>query len=252
MHVSFQGQYNSFSELPYLGSGYQEEEVIENAVKRRNEKSGILSEILEFDIQNLACISFSIMKIGHASRKITILDVGGGLGAHYLEAKRHFPHVEFVWDIVETPAMAQAGREHFSSDNLRFFDSIDDLVPNTYDVILMSSVLQYMEYPDRFLEKILKMKSENIIINRQMFLMPQNLYKDNILMIQMVDEINQSGNRRNIFKSPYWMLSMWKFIGLAQDNFEKIDFWKCHFDASYVINDKMSVHPLGFYLTNRK
>jgi putative methyltransferase (TIGR04325 family) len=69
--------------------------------------------------------------------------------------------------VIEQAHYVQAGREHIQDETLRFYSSIDNcLAENKPNVILLSSVLQYLPDPKAIIVNILKINAPVLIIDR--------------------------------------------------------------------------------------
>ncbi len=63
--------------------------------------------------------------------------------------------------------MAAAGRENFENAELRFFTTLDDaLRAGKPDVVLLSSVLQYLERPYALLEELGRLEGAALVVDR--------------------------------------------------------------------------------------
>jgi putative methyltransferase (TIGR04325 family) len=100
--------------------------------------------------------------------RLNVLDYGGSLGSTYFQNKKFLDLLEEVnWCIVEQPGFVKAGLEDFASDSLHFFPTIEAcMVKFKIDVILLSSVLQYLEEPYILLDKLKSLRINNVIIDR--------------------------------------------------------------------------------------
>jgi len=100
--------------------------------------------------------------------RLSVLDFGGSLGSSYFQHRQFFDGLTDIrWSVVEQPHFVQAGRQYIQNENLRFYETICECEefekPN---VILLSSVLQYLEKPDEFLGSILKTAANVLIIDK--------------------------------------------------------------------------------------
>ena len=97
---------------------------------------------------------------------IRVLDVGGGGGDYFRQFQEFAPQINFDWTVLETPAMAEAMSNEFGQNltNLRWVSSMEN-TEEIYDVVLCSSVLQYVAKPTELLGTLVE-KSEFLIINR--------------------------------------------------------------------------------------
>lgn len=120
---------------------------------------------------------------------LCVLDFGGSLGSSYYQ-NRNFLHTldNLTWCVVEQNDFVECGKKHFENGHLKFYYNVDEcLLNNKPDVILLSSVLQYLEKPYEWIEKFISLGIKNIIIDRTAFIagaediltvqtVPQNIY----------------------------------------------------------------------------
>ena len=70
------------------------------------------------------------------------------------------------WCVVEQPLFASCGRENFQSDELRFFENLENcLATERPDIAILSSVLPYVERPHALLETVAR-SVPRVIIDR--------------------------------------------------------------------------------------
>ena len=99
-------------------------------------------------------------------QSIRVLDFGGGGADYFYQFQKFAPHFNLDWTVLETPSLAEAMQRELGQGqtNLRWVDSFEKL-SESYDVVLCSSVLQYLENPFEVLAELVK-KSQFLIINR--------------------------------------------------------------------------------------
>jgi putative methyltransferase (TIGR04325 family) len=122
---------------------------------------------------------------------LRVLDFGGAFGSTYMQNRVLLDKLQHVeWHIVEQPHIVDLGRKEFSSSVLHFWHNIEDcLDAHEIDVILFSSVLQYMQNPYEIISKAVKFNTSGIIIDRTPFAeqgeritiqhVPEKIYKAN-------------------------------------------------------------------------
>ena len=84
-----------------------------------------------------------------------VVDYGGSLGSSYFQ-NRYLLNgsISLNWNIVEQKHFVDCGREFIQDQNLNFFYTIEEALLNAKpDVLLLSSVIQYLEKPYEFIEK---------------------------------------------------------------------------------------------------
>jgi putative methyltransferase (TIGR04325 family) len=151
-------------------SGYESVNVVEPVVAaaRRVQNDSESSTFSNSRYQQIAaamlyCISQGRFNTGEPVR---VLDVGGG-GADYFHHFQTFaPQINFDWTVLETPAMAEAMSNEFGQNlsNLRWTSSTEN-TNEIYDVVLCSSVFQYVKNPVELLATLVS-KSGFLIVNR--------------------------------------------------------------------------------------
>ena len=151
-------------------SGYESVNVIEPVVTaaRRVQIDSQISNFSTSRYQQIAAGMLYCVSQGRFSsaESIRVLDVGGG-GADYFHQFQEFaPQINFDWTVLETPAMAEAMSNEFGQNlsNLRWVNSIEK-TNEIYDVVLCSSVFQYVENPFELLATLVA-KSRFLIVNR--------------------------------------------------------------------------------------
>jgi putative methyltransferase (TIGR04325 family) len=143
--------------------------------------------------------------------RMNVLDFGGSLGSTYFQNKKFLDSlVEVNWCIVEQPHFVRTGSNNFSDARLHFYYTIDEaLQVYPADVVILSSVIQYLEFPYALLDDIFSKNVRFIIIDQTRF-------------------FKTKGDRITIQKVPWWIYKAkypcWFF------NLER---FKQHFASSY-------------------
>ena len=105
-----------------------------------------------------------IIKTLYKDNKINICDFGGSLGSLYFQNIDYLDQNKITWNIVEQKKYVKYASSKLSIKNLNFFLTIDEVFKKKIDLVILSSVLHYLEFPDYLLDKISKKKIENLII----------------------------------------------------------------------------------------
>ena len=96
-----------------------------------------------------------------------VLDFGGGLGVGYFRLSPIVPGAIASWRVIEKPHVADYGTRHFGDDKLSFWRSLPEATRGWLpDIVIISSVLEYL--PDRYdvLTKLGSLKPGEIIVDR--------------------------------------------------------------------------------------
>jgi putative methyltransferase (TIGR04325 family) len=104
--------------------------------------------------------------------RLNVMDFGGSLGSTYYQNRYFLDSLpELNWSIIEQPGFVDVGRKEFAGDRLSFFYSVEECLKSVeIDVILLSSVLQYIEKPYSLLDKLISVNSKFILIDRTPFI----------------------------------------------------------------------------------
>lgn len=122
--------------------------------------------------------------------KIHVLDFGGSLGSTYFQNKKFLDCFDdVVWCIVEQKHFIKIGKQDFEDDRLKFYLSVEDcLKEQSINILLLSSVIEYIEKPYELLKKLnTLLKVDYILIDRTPFIdgedkiviqtVPSSIYK---------------------------------------------------------------------------
>jgi len=99
---------------------------------------------------------------------VSIFDLGGNVGLHFYGFQKYLRYpARMSWKVCEVPHVAQRGTELArarQADGLSFTTNLDDA--NGADVLLASSVLQFMPDPWWLPLSKLRLKPQHLLINR--------------------------------------------------------------------------------------
>ena len=172
--IRFEGSYPTWQDANAQCNGYTSKEILEKIlvatlkVKKGEavyERDSIIFDQIEYSWPVL----FGLMwAAAQNSGYLKVLDFGGSLGSRYFENLfflDSLPHIS--WNVIEQAKFVEAGQKHFQNKQLKFFKTIEDsLADNTPNVILFSSVLQYLPDPGETIDSLKGINCEVIIIDR--------------------------------------------------------------------------------------
>ena len=141
-------------------------EVVKEKTKRyrdRLENSSIRAIENRQMAQNMFVLSYV-----EPQRPINVLEIGGACGASYFEARVMLPNRIRRWSIVETPAMAAAGRSLTTDTSLAFHSDAASAVQEleTRDLAIAQGALQYAGNPLRLLTSLFEFEMSHVYITR--------------------------------------------------------------------------------------
>ena len=102
--------------------------------------------------------------------RLCVLDLGGSFGSTWGQHRAWFDRSDIQWRVVEQPHIVAAGRAEFTRGPLRFYETMDAAcAEGVPDVILLSSVLPYLESPHSLLADIARQGFRHVIVDRTGF-----------------------------------------------------------------------------------
>lgn len=172
--ISFEGNFLSWSEAKRNSSGYDKDLILERVKEsllkvKRGEAAYERDSVVFGQIQYSWPLLSGLLWIAvQSANRLNIIDFGGSLGSSYFQNKKILSTLDKIrWNVVEQKSFVKSGQEYFQNEELLFYDSIDAcLVENKPDVILLSSVLPYLEKPHDLLNEIAVRQLPFVIIDR--------------------------------------------------------------------------------------
>jgi putative methyltransferase (TIGR04325 family) len=179
LFYGWHGNFATWDEAIKNSTGYDADiifELVKNAIlKIKNgeavyERDSVLFDKIEYSFPLLSAL---MLISSENNKKLNVIDFGGSMGSTYFQNKYFLNSLDVVnWNIVEQSHFVEKGNELFADNKLKFYNSIDDcLKEHTLpDIIIFSSVLQYLENPYQLLNDIFKYKIKYIFIDRTAFI----------------------------------------------------------------------------------
>lgn len=177
--VTFEGPFSSWDEACLASSGYDDQKILDKVIAatlrvKRCEVAFERDSVLFTDIQYSWPVTAGLMRAAAMNEgKLTVLDFGGSLGSSYFQNRKFLKGLKKVrWCVIEQPHFVKAGRSHFENEELAFYDTIEEfLLDEQPNVILVSSVLQYLPNPYSVINSLLTIGAETILLDQTMFSM---------------------------------------------------------------------------------
>jgi putative methyltransferase (TIGR04325 family) len=100
--------------------------------------------------------------------RLNVVDFGGAFGSAWWQHREWLAGLaEVRWAVVEQPHLVEAGRGEFANGVLQFFETIDAAsAAGQPSVLLLSSVLPYVETPHALMADVVRRGFRHIIIDR--------------------------------------------------------------------------------------
>lgn len=222
LKYGWHGNYNSWNEAKNDSKGYDSDEIL-NKVKNsllmvKNgqavyERDSVLFNKIEYSWPVLSSL---MMIAAKNDGNLNIIDFGGSLGSTYFQNLKFLNELKNVkWNIVEQENFVKTGRKYFEDKSLKFFTNINNsLNSSKSNVILLSSVIQYIEKPYELLDTIMDYGFEWIIFDRTAFTIGN---KPNRLTVQKVLPV--------IYKASYpcWFFNKRNFMNKFRNKYDLIE-----------------------------
>jgi putative methyltransferase (TIGR04325 family) len=247
--VNNSGWFNNYSnwiEAKQDCSGYNEENILnkvkESLLKVKNneavyERDSVLFKNKQYSERLLIGLLYIAAKNNYM---LNVLDFGGSLGSTYFQNREILAHLKSLkWNIVEQDNFVLEGKKSFENDELKFYSNLKDCIyENSIDVIILSSVLQYLDNPYLFIKELQKFNIKNIIIDRTSFIKGQN----ERICKQIVPE--------RIYKASYpiHFFIESNFIRIFNEKYNIKDSFKSYCDGDYIFEDGENAYWKGFRL----
>jgi putative methyltransferase (TIGR04325 family) len=188
-NYGWKGNFDSWQSAQQVSLGYNSENILSKVssalLKVKNgeavyERDSVLFNEIHYSWPLLNGLLFSALKSGG---RLNVLDFGGSLGSTYYQNKIFFNQLSNIsWNIVEQSHFVDIGRRDFEDARLKFYHTIDECMqaeqPN---ILLLSSVLQYIEKPFDLLDNLLEYNFDFILIDRTPFSIEGEVIKNQIV-----------------------------------------------------------------------
>jgi putative methyltransferase (TIGR04325 family) len=172
--IYFSGEYSEWAEASHqctaCDTGHILERVLSATLKvRRGEaieqKDGVFFGRVPY---NFALISALLSAAIHGGNRLSVLDFGGSLGISYFHIRDFLRDVsEVAWSVIELPDFVTAGRKHLESEELTFYETVEDCMRyHTPNIIVISGVLQCLADPWKTLKNLLQIGTAYVFIDR--------------------------------------------------------------------------------------
>jgi putative methyltransferase (TIGR04325 family) len=173
----FEGRYASWAEARAASGGYDAAGVLERVrqaalmVKSGQalyERDSVCFHEPAFRWPVLACLLDGAARRGG---RLHVVDFGGSLGSLYFQHRPFLSRLEEVhWSVVEQPHFVAVGRSDLQNEVLTFHETVDEcLAARPADLILLSSVLPYLEDPYAVFADLARRGVPSLLLDRTGF-----------------------------------------------------------------------------------
>jgi len=216
--IRFLGTYPDWQAAKHAASGYDAVEILQQTIEKTqlvlSGKAAFERDAVAFDEPSYPypLLALLLRAAIENDNKLNILDFGGSLGSSYYQCRSFLRRVsDLKWCVVEQRHFVDAGNTLFATDVLSFHNSIAE-VKHPPNVVLFSSVLQYLPEPYAILEQAIGSQPDYILIDRTPFVDEG----DSVLSLQKVP--------KNIVEACYavWLFNERKFKEIFRQRYAEI------------------------------
>jgi putative methyltransferase (TIGR04325 family) len=221
------GDYSGWPEAKDDSTGYDSslilEKVKKSVLKVKNgeavyERDSVLFDQIEYSGDILELFK-AVLNEKHS---LNIVDFGGSLGSSYFQySKLLNSNKKIHWSVVEQNHFVDAGKKEIEDSSLKFFHTVDEaLMFSKNEILLLSSVLPYLEKPYEILNELLKKDFRYVVVDRTPFIQRKN----DRLTVQVVP--------KEIYLASYpaWFFNEEKFKNQFKNNYMLLREFECKTD----------------------
>lgn len=244
------GDYKHWDDAAIHASGYDEPEILEMvkqaALKVKNGEAAFERDSVTFAEPQYSwpIITALLWAASEHNGCLRVLDFGGSLGSCYFQYKTFLKTLNSVsWNVVEQGDYVRVGKEFFEQEELHFYASINEcLRDREVDIVLLSSVLQYLPNPYGLLDEVVCHGMKLLVID----LTPVFKNRKDRLTVQRVP--------RSIYKASYpcWILSERKLINTLVPTFELIASFPSYVGNELYLSTGAAMGYSGYIFRSKK
>ena len=218
--IKFIGNYRNWSAAIKNSKGYSDNKIF---IKSKESFLQVFRKKAKFERDSLLfyseIINYPLIKILNKFQKtkgacLNVLDFGGSFGSTYFQNYSILKNKNrFDWAIVEQIKLVKFMRKFKLEDNLNFYLSISNYITQRRpDVVLFSSVIQYLKSPYKIINFLIKKK-----IKFFLFLKTPFFYDKEVIKVQKVP--------KHIYDSSYpiRIFNQCSFLKIFLDNNYKVN-----------------------------
>ena len=135
LSIRYEGNYESWDDATRASTGYDAAVILQRTrealLKVKRKEAVYERDSVVFDKpQHAFPLLAGLLRASSASNgRLCVVDFGGSLGSSYFQCRNFLnPVCSLKWLIVDQPAQVACGREDFESNELRFYDSIEECI----------------------------------------------------------------------------------------------------------------------------
>ena len=220
--IRFAGDFKSWADAEACSTGYGAQDILERTIeaarKVSSDEAAFARDGVAFgEMEHNFPLAWALMHAATRYGRLHVLDFGGALGSTYFQSRALIHAASDVrWAIVEQPAYVAAGTKEFGNRALSFHATIDAARrQGDFDVLLLSSVIQYLPDPLGFLDSVLAREFPTVILDRTPFMVDDRMR----LTVQRVPDWIYPASY------PAWLFSEAELVARFAQQYELIVGW---------------------------
>lgn len=240
------GDYKNWKALLDKCSGYDNQLIFEKvkaaalAVKEGRavfERDSVLFYKEEYDGDFLECLRTVAEANGG---QLNVLDFGGSLGSTYFQYQNKWKEFTKVsWSVVEQDHFVKFGSKELQNENLRFYHNMETcLKEQKVNLILLSSVLSYLEKPYSLLDEIFRNNIQFLLIEKNLL---QAGNKDLLVRQDVPEQIYNASY-------PCWILGKEKLLSHLSRNYQLVKNYFPFGNTPIHVNSGQALYEALFFI----
>ena len=238
----FLGDFGSWEVAALACEGYESKTLVSSYVEKYLSEIKVASPISDGsvirdrELRLINAIQYGLSNLSNAETKLKVLDFGGAYGNHYPSIKRFLGKKLDQYVICESPAVSEAFSK-LETENLSWITDLNSIPDNSFDIVVTSCALPYVENPRETLEALSRISSW-IVMDRMPVLSdsPTKIFKQN--------STTSDGKRVSY---PAWYFSESEILSWCKAFNLNIEFkWVVTEDRPYILGERRPY--LGYLL----
>ncbi len=249
-NILWEGTYLNWADAKDKCTGYDDAIILEKtknaALKvKKGEAAGERDAVLlDKPDYNWPLLTILLKAAAENQNKLSVLDFGGSLGSVYFQNRDLLSPVSSLeWSIVEQSHYIDTGNSVIADEHLRFYANIEACMQERKpNVLLLSSVLQYLEFPYELINRLISWGFDYIVVDRTAFTNSPT----ELITVQKVPEY--------IYKASYptWFFVIDKFVNAFLPAYERISDFEPYHDLVIPLPDKKTGCYKGFIFKKKQ
>jgi putative methyltransferase (TIGR04325 family) len=169
----WEGDYESWEDAMKDSVGYDELSILEKSGRSVQEvidgKALFERDSVAFykEEVNHAILAHLLLIAKENLNKLSVCDFGGALGSTYLQHRKYLEGLDLSWSVIEQKHYIDYALKNIKIDQLHFYYDIASFAAaEKIQVLLLSSVLSYLPDPFAYLDELLALNFEYVIIDK--------------------------------------------------------------------------------------